>query len=98
MLGDDEYRQKMVNDAMNRRPLNNGDNNKKNKKKLSEWEIDDDDNKNKNKNTKFNIQTNQLTDEQIRKQKFLNKRKAHYNEFHAIKAWRAKQQNKDLDE
>ena len=90
LLGDDEYRQKMVNDAMSRR----NDDNTNTKKIVSSWEVDDDDN-NTNKIAKINTDT--MSEEEIRKQKFKNKRKAHYNEFHAIKAWRAKQQNADND-
>lgn len=103
LLQDDEYRQKMVQDALNRRVdenKNNGDNNDNNdnKQKIvrSAWEDDE--------STpvvqKDNVDSPTMSDEERKKAAFRKKRSNHYNEFHAIKAWKAKQQqqNNDLNE
>merc|ERR1712129_412070 len=70
LLGDDEYRQKMVNDAMKRRNDNENES--------SELVLGD--------------------DKESKKNKFAKKRAAHYNEFHAIKAMKAKMTQEELNE
>merc|ERR1712129_291181 len=70
LLGDDEYRQKMVDDAMKRR------------------------NDNENESSELVIGG----DKESKKNKFAKKRAAHYNEFHAIKAMKAKMAQDELNE
>merc|ERR1712154_703538 len=93
LLGDDAFRQKMVNDAMNQRQGNDDNasqNSYKRKVPRSAWEEDDNDS---TPTLSGSGSTSSPDDEEQRakKRKFENKRKAHYNEFHAIKAWKAKQ-------
>merc|ERR1712013_114384 len=76
LLGDAEYRQKMVDDAVRRR---------------NEWEHSDDDD-----SPQKRVHSGSMSPEEVdlekkhKKAKFEKKRKAHYNEFHAIKAMKAK--------
>eukprot|EP01084_Bolivina_argentea_P306293 529274_1 len=72
LLADEEYRQKMVNDAMARRQPN--ETNTKKKIVSSAWEEDGDG----NSTPQMNIDTQESPDEVAKKEKFKKRRKAHH--------------------
>ena len=98
LLQDEEYRNKMINDALERREdqLINTDNSQNTQKIVkSAWESDDDDQNTPDPNQQD--QASDATDDEKKKAAFRKKRKAHYNEFHAIRAWRASQTQQNND-
>jgi hypothetical protein len=90
LLADDNYRQKMVSDALQRRTNTGNTQNPT----TSEWDaVENHSNNDNDADTNSNTKTKQLSEKELRKQRFKAKRAAHYNEYHVIQADHASKPN-----